>query len=105
MASDLMSFVVVFLSSRFSEQDRLGCTAVDLECECPYAAVGTFRDRLLHEGHVRHVGIVDMVCEFLGEQKVPICEIGVESGEHTWRGSIWSKTLTGRSTLLADRAL
>ena len=27
-----------------------------------------------------------MTCEFLGEQKVPTCEMGVESSEHTMRG-------------------
>ena len=60
-----------------------GATAVNLESECPYAAVSTFPDRLLHVGHV---GIVDLACEFLGEQNVPICEMGVESSEHTMRG-------------------
>ena len=36
--------------------------------------------------HVRHVGIVHMACEFLGEQKVPICEMVVENSEYSIRG-------------------
>ena len=66
-----------------SAQHEWGAGVVNLESKCPYAAVSTFPDRLLHVGHA---GIVDLICEFLGEQKVPICEMVVENSEYSIRG-------------------
>ncbi len=66
-------------------QHEWGADAVNLESEGPYAAVSTFPDRLLHVGHV---GIVDTACEFLGEQKVPICDFVLEVVNPPCEGSI-----------------
>ena len=74
--TDRMSVCIAVEAGSAQHEGSAG--AVNLESERPYPAVGTSPEGLLHVGHV---GIVYMACESLGEQKVPIYEMGVKGSE------------------------